>query len=505
MASPYNEVKPTSLGKSRRKLAKKSNSSVSSRVDGRPGSLRSEEESTSNNSQSTEAPVSSSPPVTSTTPDAGQWPQALQEFVSNSFIRANSILTEYQKGEFNKQLQYLIERAFATGTLFTNNWNQQKIPILDNVPLALHVETINNIQPVQSIQSVQPTNTSYLPTKRLDYSSLNESRTSDFESKKRKKQRLERFETPPPKLSPSTSNSNSNTTTIVGRCQDLEKNYLRLTSEPDPSRVRPQAVLEKSVKFVLNKYSENKTYSYIINQFKSIRQDLTVQHLKNDFAIYVYELNAKISLENGDLGEFNQCQSQLKYLYYLKREKDSKLNNKFFRWEAELLVYRIIYMLITNNHSEMSKLKFSILHTYNNFEKTEKEQTIFEFIKIIFELHSDILLGNYHHFFKIIRNLKITEDLTLAITLVKNSLYEKNRLKALQTIVNSYKRISVDFLLKELNFEHLQQFAKFLSNNSLSNFLINDDKDFECTGSKATIHAIVNKPNFNKVDIKGQI
>jgi len=42
---------------------------------------------------------------------------------------------------------------------------------------------------------------------------------------------------------------------------------------------------------------------------------LTVQHIKNEFTIKVYESNARISLESHDVKYFNQCQSWLKDLY----------------------------------------------------------------------------------------------------------------------------------------------------------------------------------------------
>ncbi|CDW99498.1 hypothetical protein [Sporisorium scitamineum] len=127
--------------------------------------------------------------------------------------------------------------------------------------------------------------------------------------------------------------------TVVGTSTKLEKSYLRLTSAPDPRTVRPLSTLVQTLELLKKKWRTENNYSYICDQFKSMRQDLTVQRIKNEFTVKVYEIHARIALEMGDLGEYNQCQSQLRGLYAYGIKGSA----------MEFLAYRILYLLHTKN------------------------------------------------------------------------------------------------------------------------------------------------------------
>ena len=96
--------------------------------------------------------------------------------------------------------------------------------------------------------------------------------------------------------------------TVKGTCQVLEKAYFRLTSAPDPAEVRPEEILQQSLKLMNKKWKKRQAdYRYIDEQFRSMRQDLTVQRIQNALAVKIYETHARIALEMADLDQFNQC------------------------------------------------------------------------------------------------------------------------------------------------------------------------------------------------------
>lgn len=403
-----------------------------------------------------------------------QWPDSLKEFVNTSFVRA-AHLSSAQNFEFQSQLEKLVEQAIGLNKLWENDWLVQKIPALDGGNLAL-----------ECLQK----------KRRLENNDRN-----SFDSEEKKRQRQSRFGqdrhgSPSPVSGHPhqffTGNSGpkpASQSAFVGCSQALEKSYLRLTTEPDPLMVRPQNVLEKSMEYVLRRYrTEKKDYSYINNQFKSIRQDLTVQHIKNDFAVAVYESHARIALENNDLGEFNQCQSQLSYLIRDQKRSGGLLANTR-QLELEFTCYRIIYMVMTGNHSDINKMRC-------------EWGTEDAFIQHAFELQQCQLIGNYHRFF-VIYDI-FCSKMPLAKKLIQQHLLARERIRALNTMSRAYRRLPIKFLSQELKFGSTEDtLDEFLAAYKLTDYVAGGDLDMAL--ARERINGIVVTTGFRKIDIKGQV
>ena len=82
----------------------------------------------------------------------------------------------------------------------------------------------------------------------------------------------------------------------------------RRVKAPDASSVRPLHILRQTLELLGKKWKSEQNYTYICDQFKSLRQDLTVQRIKNDFTVKVYEFHARIALEK-------VCMNYYYYLY----------------------------------------------------------------------------------------------------------------------------------------------------------------------------------------------
>ncbi|KAG2429359.1 hypothetical protein HXX76_011125 [Chlamydomonas incerta] len=147
---------------------------------------------------------------------------------------------------------------------------------------------------------------------------------------------------------------------VVGTSNNLEKSYFRLTSQPEPSSVRPEPVLARALERLVRLIAAREaTYFYSLDQFKGMRQDCTVQHLRNALTVRVYEAHGRSSLEYGDVAEFNQCQARLGHLYA----------EGLPGCVAEFTGYRLLYETVhaaTAGPRHAGSMTKALLHTMRN-------------------------------------------------------------------------------------------------------------------------------------------
>ncbi|TVY19466.1 THP3-like protein [Lachnellula arida] len=268
---------------------------------------------------------------------------------------------------------------------------------------------------------------------------------------------------------------------VVGTCQTLEKQYFRLTSAPIPSQVRPENILRQTLDLLKKKWKKEGNYSYICDQFKSMRQDLTVQRIKNAFTVTVYEIHARIALEKGDLGEYNQCQTQLRALYA------QNLGGS----PVEFKAYRILYFIHTSNRTALN----DVLADLTTAEKQEKA------IKHALNVRSALALGNYHRFFRLYLETPNMGAYLMDMFVVRE------RLAAMSNICRAFKPdVPLRFVTEELGFESDSDAAQFVYDYNGQALLEEKEGNlrFLC-GKAGQIFEVAKSEAFRKVDIKGQI
>lgn len=203
----------------------------------------------------------------------------------------------------------------------------------------------------------------------------------------------------------------------IGTNQDFEKDYYRLTGPPEPNTIRPLSVLRRSLEYILSKYSRTNNYRYVCDQLKAIRQDLTVQMIRNEFTIQVYESHARIAIENKDRDEFNQCQNQLKNLYKVVTNKDSPIASN----NAEFIGYRLVYNMLTKSFKDLNEVTKEI-------KKYFPSNT---YLKHLLELKNAWHLNNFVKFFRL---YTLSNHLTKCLI---NMFIERERKNALKIIIKS--------------------------------------------------------------------
>ncbi|KAN0026902.1 hypothetical protein ACTFIU_009578 [Dictyostelium citrinum] len=260
----------------------------------------------------------------------------------------------------------------------------------------------------------------------------------------------------------------NNVKPIIGTCKDYEKSYLRLTGPADPAKIRSIEILETWFPKLIRKYQNNKNFNYALDQLKSIRQDLMVQHIRNKFTLNVYEANAKICLENSDFIEFGQCLSQIKELYHSISDQ-SCLENKF-----EFISYDLLFNLIFIKENELELI--SLLPEIINDESFYSNENI----KHTFEIIKSVLENNYCKFNKLYLTCYNMEKY-----LLEKILNDRFRVYSVNAMIKSYKpSIHLNLLEKQLSFSNQDQLLKFLDTNYPNNIIDKEKQELICSTKK---------------------
>lgn len=244
---------------------------------------------------------------------------------------------------------------------------------------------------------------------------------------------------------------------VVGTSTALEKEYLRLTSAPDPATVRPLEVLRRSLAHIKTQIS-TKSVKWIGDQFKAIRQDLTVQHIRNEFTAEVYATHARVALQNNDLGHFNQCQSKLEGLHSdpnIEIEYDVKI---------EFMAYRMLYLL-------HNKLRFDLIKFMGMITQEERHHPT---LKWADGIRSAYNLGNWRRYFRLFKEAPcLGKDLL-------EFFISNVRAKCLEQICKSYMTASIPFLQEYLNMKSEDEVKEFLAKGAS---IMKDAKSLDCKKS----------------------
>jgi hypothetical protein len=258
----------------------------------------------------------------------------------------------------------------------------------------------------------------------------------------------------------------------VGTNTSLEKTYLRLTEAPSMATVRPPHVLDKALGLVKSKWVANKNYEYAKDQLKSIRQDLTVQHISDgDLVRETYQTHARIALECGDLAEYNQCQAVLKALHAAslerilanakskssssKKKATEKRKRSFSERKrdsheetlegsddhAEFTAYRLIYAAGAGNKNERSA---ALLRELRDVPKALKSHP---FVRHALQVCEARASSNFHRFFVLRR------DAPRMASHLMDIMVPDVRDRAIRAMLRAYApTIPIDFIASTLGF-----------------------------------------------------
>ncbi|KAI0766582.1 SAC3/GANP/Nin1/mts3/eIF-3 p25 family-domain-containing protein [Trametes elegans] len=418
---------------------------------------------------------------------AESWPPKLKEWVAKCLGQ----MTDSNRAEASAELKQVIAESYANKTLWTTDW--------DGVQLKSHLKRKLNDGNQPSNKKTKKTAVAKSSAPHAldpnDAAALNR-RAARFqrehEIERQKTRQANSLNSPYAQLYKSRSatpamfdadgpETNTNVPnwdrfTIVGTSQEIFKDYLRLTSEPKPEQIRPYHVLQQTLNELKKKWREKATYNWICSQFKSLRQDLTVQRIKNEFTVTVYEIHARMALEVGDMVEYNQCQAMLRNLYELG------IPGKV----EEFTAYRILMLL----------------HGRNRSGQLTERQKADPAVRHALAVQRAIAMGNYHALFDLYMNAPNMG------AYIMDHFIDRERIRALMVMTKAYKTLPLPFIQDELGFETLTAAREFLVEHRAGFFQNPNSPDadavLDCKPAGPQL-AQTYEEKYRRVQIKGAV
>ncbi|EKX35606.1 hypothetical protein GUITHDRAFT_118206 [Guillardia theta CCMP2712] len=181
---------------------------------------------------------------------------------------------------------------------------------------------------------------------------------------------------------------------IVGTCQDVEKRYIRVQSQPHPSTIRPERVLKLSLEAVKKREADGEEYEVCHEYYMSICQDLRIQQLEGGFTVEVRENFARCAMrarigdkKRLDTKTLGDCLIHLQELY----EKNANSGH-----EVEFGIYRLVLWLgLSLEHEDSLLVVHACMASLSQFEQHPA-------VKHALEIVSAVLTGDVVSYFKLV-------------------------------------------------------------------------------------------------------
>ncbi|KAJ3818422.1 SAC3/GANP/Nin1/mts3/eIF-3 p25 family-domain-containing protein [Lentinula raphanica] len=433
------------------------------------------------------------------------WPPQLKDWVAKCLGQ----MTDSNRKEAQDELRQVIADAFAAHTLWTTDWNGVQLQSLLPKPAPALKRKMNDATPANKKAKKSSVKQITTGTASLD---LNDQAALSRRAERfQREHEIERQKSRNSSLKANAHNKHlfSNTSwstsrsaspsgvdepeadpnvidwdrfTIVGTSKEIFKDYLRLTDTPKPETIRPYPVLQETLVQLKKRWREKCSYAWICNQLKSLRQDLIVQRIKNEFTVQVYEIHARMALESSDMVEYNSCQAMLKTLYELG------IPGKV----EEFTGYRILMLLHGRNRSELN------LYVGQLTPKQKADPAV----RHALDVQRSLSMGNYHALFLLYLNAPNMG------AYIMDHFIPRERVKALMIITKAYRTISLSFLQNELAFDDLDSTLKYLEEHKAARFTnsgsSNSEKIIDCKSAAINLGQVFEE-KYRKVGIRGAV